>query len=54
MTNKSTKEYVRGFERALMLAYGTNAIWQQPDLVIRRRVLRIIEGRKSTKAKRAK
>ncbi len=42
--------YTKGFERALILAYGTNAGWTREELAIRRRVLRIIAGKKSTKA----
>jgi hypothetical protein len=42
-------QYEKGFERALMLNYGTNSIWTREELVVRRRVLRIINGRKSTR-----
>lgn len=49
-----TKPESKAFERALILSYGTNSIWTREELALRRRVLRIINGRKSTRPVRTK
>lgn len=50
-----TKAETKTFERALLLAYGTDGIkWSKAEKSARLSVLRIINGRKSTRPVRPK
>ena len=52
--SKKLTPYQKGIERGLLLCYSVNPKWTHAELLLRYRVLRIMEGRKSTKPKRTK
>ena len=41
-----SKDYIKGFERAMLLSLSVNMKWSRSELKMRTRMLRIVAGKK--------